>query len=52
MYRYISMGCLANKYLSGGLNLDIPYQRQINSKFSVNVQPYLKMPLTNVVQPG
>ncbi|RKR83526.1 hypothetical protein BDD43_3736 [Mucilaginibacter gracilis] len=37
-----------NKYFLGVLNLDVTYQRQINAKFSLNVQPYLKVPLTNI----
>jgi len=36
------------RYLFGVLNLQATYQRQINSKIGVNVQPYLKLPLTNI----
>jgi hypothetical protein len=37
-----------NKHLLGVLNLEATYQHQINSKFAVGVQPYLKVPLTNI----
>jgi len=37
-----------NRHILGVLNLNTTYQRQINSKFSVGVQPYLKVPLTNI----
>ncbi|PTQ95135.1 hypothetical protein C8P68_106350 [Mucilaginibacter yixingensis] len=37
-----------NQHILGVLNLNTTYQRQINSKFSVGVQPYLKIPLTNI----
>lgn len=37
-----------NKHILGVLNLDATYQRQLNSKFSVAVQPYMKVPLTNI----
>ncbi len=36
------------RYLFGVLNFQATYQRQINSKIGVNVQPYLKLPLTNI----
>jgi cytoskeletal protein RodZ len=36
------------RYLFGVLNLQATYQRQINSKVGVSVQPYLKLPLTNI----
>jgi hypothetical protein len=35
-------------YLFGILNLNATYQRQLNSKLGVSVQPYMKIPLTNV----
>lgn len=37
-----------NKHILGILNMGIMYQRQLNSKFDIGVQPYLKMPLTNI----
>jgi hypothetical protein len=37
-----------NQHFFGVLNLDATYQRKINSKFSLNVQPYLKIPLTDI----
>jgi len=37
-----------NQYFMGVLNLEATYQRQINSKLSLAVQPYLKMPLTDI----
>jgi len=36
------------RYLFGVLNLQATYQRQINSKVGVSIQPYLKLPLTNI----
>jgi len=37
-----------NKYFLGVLNLQATYQRQLNSKFSLSAQPFLKLPLTNI----
>ncbi|SDS89237.1 hypothetical protein SAMN05216490_2031 [Mucilaginibacter mallensis] len=37
-----------NKYFFSILNLQATYTRQVNSKFGVSVQPYLKLPLSNV----
>lgn len=37
-----------NKHYFGVLNFDATYQHRLNSKFSIDVQPYLKMPLTNI----
>lgn len=37
-----------NKHILGVLNLAATYQRQINSKFSLDIEPYLKVPLTNI----
>jgi hypothetical protein len=36
------------KYMFSILNLQATYQRQINSKFGLSVQPYLKLPLANI----
>lgn len=36
------------KYYLGVLNLQATYQRQVNSKFGIAVQPYMKVPLGNV----
>ncbi|HVW97251.1 MAG TPA: hypothetical protein VHA56_14865 [Mucilaginibacter sp.] len=36
------------KYFFGVANLNITYERQINSKFGLSIQPYLKLPLSNV----
>jgi hypothetical protein len=36
------------KYFFGVLNLQATYQRQVNSKFGVSLQPYLKLPLGDV----
>ena len=37
-----------NRHLFGVMNLNATYQRRINSKFGLNVQPYMKLPLTNI----
>ena len=37
-----------NRYFMGVLNLDATYQRKLNSKLSLALQPYLKLPLTNI----
>lgn len=37
-----------NQHFLGVLNLDATYQRQLNSKLSLAVQPYLKLPLTDI----
>jgi hypothetical protein len=37
-----------NKYLLGVLNLNATYQRQLNSKLSLDLEPYMKVPLTNI----
>lgn len=37
-----------NQHILGVLNLNTTYQRQVNSKLSVGVQPYLKIPLTDI----
>jgi hypothetical protein len=36
------------KYFFSTLNLQATYQRQINSKFGVTIEPYIKLPLTTV----
>ena len=36
------------KYLFSMFNLNATYERQVNSKVGVTIQPYLKLPLTNV----
>ena len=36
------------KYFFGIANLQATYQRQINSKVGLSVQPYLKLPLANI----
>jgi len=36
------------KYFFGIANIQATYTRQVNSKFGVSVQPYLKLPLTNI----
>jgi hypothetical protein len=38
----------SNKYFFGVLNLNATYQRQLNSKVAFTVQPYLKLPLSNI----
>lgn len=37
-----------NKHILGVLNLNATYEHQINSKFSLAAQPYLKIPLTQI----
>jgi hypothetical protein len=37
-----------NKHLFGVLNINANYQRKINSRFGVVVQPYMKLPLTGI----
>lgn len=37
-----------NRNIFGILNLDATYERQINSKVGIMLQPYLKLPLSNV----
>ncbi|MEO6522697.1 MAG: hypothetical protein ABIN91_13520 [Mucilaginibacter sp.] len=37
-----------NKHILGVLNLEATYQYQLNSKFSIGVQPYMKVPLTGI----
>jgi hypothetical protein len=37
-----------NQHILGVLNLEATYQHQLNSKFSIGVQPYMKVPLTNI----
>ncbi|HEY8931149.1 MAG TPA: hypothetical protein VIM55_18230 [Mucilaginibacter sp.] len=36
------------KYFFGVMNLNATYERQLNSKVGISVQPYLKVPLTNI----
>jgi hypothetical protein len=36
------------KYMFSIMNLQATYQRQINSKFGLSVQPYLKLPLSDI----
>jgi len=38
----------ASGYFFGILNLNATYQHQLNSKVGISVQPYLKLPLTNL----
>ena len=37
-----------NKYFFGVANFQATYERQINYKFGISVQPYLKLPLTGI----
>jgi len=37
-----------NQHYFGVLNFDVLYQRRLNSKFSLDLQPYLKLPLTDI----
>ncbi|OKS87164.1 hypothetical protein [Mucilaginibacter polytrichastri] len=37
-----------NQHIFGVLNINATYQRRINEKFGLNVQPYMKLPLTNI----
>jgi len=36
------------KYFFGVVNLNATYERQINSKVGISVQPYMKLPISNV----
>ena len=38
----------SNKYFFGVLNLNATYQRQLNQKVGLTIQPYVKLPLTNI----
>jgi len=38
----------SNKYFFGVLNINATYQRRLNPKFGLTIQPYLKLPLTNI----
>jgi hypothetical protein len=38
----------SDKYFFGVLNLNATYEHQLNSKVGLSVQPYLKLPLTNI----
>lgn len=38
----------SNKYYFGVLNINATFQHQINSKVGLSIQPYLKLPLTNI----
>ncbi|MDP9048414.1 MAG: hypothetical protein M3N14_09775 [Bacteroidota bacterium] len=38
----------SSKYFFGVLNLNATYERQLNSKLGVTLQPYMKLPLTNI----
>ena len=37
-----------DKYLFSILNLQATYQRQINSKVGISIQPYMKLPLSTI----
>lgn len=37
-----------NQHILGVLNLNATYQRRINANFGLNVQPYMKLPLTSI----
>lgn len=37
-----------NQHILGVLNLSATYQRRMNEKFGINVQPYMKLPLTSI----
>jgi hypothetical protein len=37
-----------NTHLFGVVNIDVNYQRRINSKFSAVIQPYMKLPITGI----
>jgi hypothetical protein len=37
-----------NQHILGVLNLNATYQRRINEKFGLNLQPYMKLPLTSI----
>ncbi|MBB3054629.1 hypothetical protein [Mucilaginibacter gotjawali] len=38
----------SNKYFFGVLNLNATYQRQLNQKVGLTIQPYVKLPLANI----
>ena len=38
----------SNGYFFGVLNLNATYQRQLNQKVGMTIQPYVKLPLTNI----
>jgi hypothetical protein len=38
----------SGKYFFGIMNLQATYQRQVNSKVGLSIQPYMKLPLTNI----
>lgn len=38
----------SSKYFFGVLNLNATYQRQLNDKVGLSIQPYLKLPLTDI----
>jgi len=38
----------SNKYFFGVLNLNATFQHQVNPKVGFSVQPYMKLPLTNI----
>jgi hypothetical protein len=37
-----------NQHFFGVLNLNATYQREVSSRFDIGVQPYLKLPLTDI----
>jgi len=37
-----------NQHILGILNINATYERQLNSKVGISVQPYMKLPLTNI----
>jgi hypothetical protein len=37
-----------NQHILGVLNVNATYQRRINANFGLNIQPYMKLPLTNI----
>ena len=41
-----------NKHLLGVLNINATYQRQLNNKLNLLVQPYYKLPLTDIGNEG
>jgi hypothetical protein len=38
----------SNGYYFGVLNLNATFERRLNSKVGVDIQPYIKLPLTNI----
>ena len=36
------------KYFFGVVNLNATYEHQINSKVGISIQPYMKIPLSNI----